>query len=530
MSFLRKKGAAAAAIAAVAALALSACGGGTSTDTATSTDQSADKDAAATEGAGGTITAAVAYETTNYDPSSTSSALALGSNWHVVEGLYELDMHTFEPYKALAADDDLTMVSDTEYEVALREGAAFSDGTPVTSADVVESYKRSTAEGSLYVSMLSFIDDITAKDDNTVTISLAKPFGLVKERLSLIKVVPASSTVEEMTALPIGTGPWVYESINEQQITFAPNDQYNGMYPAESNSMVWDIIKDDTARTTALQEGSIQVMEAVPSDVRGQLEAAGATVESVQGFSLPFLMFNTKKAPFDDARVRQAFFYAIDTDKLISNAMAGEATAATSFLPSTHPNYNEAANVFTYDPEKAKELLKEAGVDNISMTLLTTDHPWITALAPQIKNDLEAVGITAEIQSEASASLYSNNTDVEDPQFDAALAPGDPSVFGNDPDLLMNWWYGEGPWTKQRTQWFDSEGYNQLHEYLDAAVSAEGEAQQEQWNMAFDLISEEVPLYPLFHRNMLTGYYAELLQDFVPISTTGLNFVGVSSK
>ena len=190
--------------------------------------------------------------------------------------------------------------------------------------------------------MLDFIDDITAKDDTTVTISLSKPFGLVKERLTLIKIVPASSTQEEMTAMP--------------------------------------------------------------------------------------------------------------------------------------------------------------------------------------------VGINTTIQSEASSSLYANNTDVEDPQFDAVLAPGDPSVFGNDPDLLMNWWYGDNTWTHSRTQWFGSDGYNKLHELLDAAVASEGEAQQDSWNQAYDLLSEEVPLYPLFHRNMITGYHADQLNNFVPIGTTGLNFIGVSTK
>lgn len=349
-----------------------------------------------------------------------------------MEGLYELDLHTYEPFKALAKDDDLVEVSDTEYEVTLRDDAKFSDGTPVTSADVVESYKRATAEGNLYVSMLDFIDDITAKDDTTVTISLSKPFGLVKERLTLIKIVPASSTQEEMTAMPVGTGPWKYDSIDEQKIHMSPNENYNGDFPAEDEAMVVDIIKDDTARTTALQEGSVQVME--------------------------------------------------------------------------------------------------AGVDSIDITLLTTDHPWITALAPQVKNDLDAVGINTTIQSEASSSLYANNTYVEDPQFDAVLAPGDPSVFGNDPDLLMNWWYGDNTWTHSRTQWFGSDGYNKLHELLDAAVASEGEAQQDSWNQAYDLLSEEVPLYPPFHRNMITGYHADQLNNFVPIGTTGLNFIGVSTK
>ncbi len=168
-------------------------------------------------------------------------------------------------------------------------------------------------------------------------------------------------------------------------------------------------------------------------------------------------------------------------------------------------------------------------MSGLSVELLSTDHPWITALSPQIKNDLEAVGMTVTIQSLASSSLYADNTDVDDPQFDVVLAPGDPSVFGNDPDLLMNWWYGDNSWTQKRTQWNGSEGYTALHELLDAAVRTSGDEQQELWNQAFDLISEEVPLYPLFHRMVVTAYYPDQITDYSPIGTTGLNFIGASA-
>lgn len=509
------------AVAAACSLALSACGGSSEGAGETTSGSEAVE--------GGTITAAVAYETTNYHPSSTSSALAMGSNWHVVEGLWELNMNTYEPFRALSADEDPVEVSDTEYEVTLRDGAKFSDGTDVTAEDVVSSFERAMTEGNIYTPMLDFISNVEKKDDTTVTINLDHPFSLVKERLTLVKIVPASATDDELTAMPIGTGPWQYDSITEQSITFSPNENYNGQFPATADNMEWQILKDDTARTTALQEGTIGVMESVPADAAGLIEGAGAVIENVQGFNLPFLMFNTKKAPFDDERVRQAFFYAIDSDKLIDNALSGEASLATSFLPEDHPNYHEAANVYTYDPEKAKDLLAEAGASNLSLTLLTTDHTWIEALSPQIKNDLEAVGINVTIQALASSSLYADHTDVDDPNFDVVLAPGDPSTFGNDPDLLMNWWYGDNSWTQKRTQWKDSEGYTQLHELLDQAVQTSGDEQQELWNQAFDVISTEVPLYPLFHRQIVTAYYPDQIANYTPIGTTGLNFIGASA-
>ncbi|MHA6370724.1 ABC transporter substrate-binding protein, partial [Actinotignum schaalii] len=118
---------------------------------------------------------------------------------------------------------------------------------------------------------------------------------------------------------------------------------------------------------------------------------------------------------------------------------------------------------------------------------------------------------------------------VDNPTFDVTLAPGDPSVFGQDPDLLLSWWYGDNTWTKKRTQWGGSEKFKELHQYMDKAVTLEGDAQQQEWNKAFDLVAEEVPLYPLFHRQMLTAYYPDKVTNFSPISTTGLDFINAGS-
>ena len=126
--------------------------------------------------------------------------------------------------------------------------------------------------------------------------------------------------------------------------------------------------------------------------------------------------------------------------------MSGQAEPATSFLPKNFPNYHKAKNVYTKNVDKAKELLKEAGVSTpMNFTLYTTDHTWITQLAPQIKNDLAEIGMNVNIQSMKSSALYPSITDKDNADYDIVLAPGDPSVFGNDPDLLMNWWYGDTP-------------------------------------------------------------------------------------
>ena len=98
--------------------------------------------------------------------------------------------------------------------------------------------------------------------------------------------------------------------------------------------------------------------------------------------------------------MRQAFFYAIDIEKLIKNAMNGHAAAVTSFLPKNHANYHEASTIYTYDPEKAKSLLEEAGATGMSFELMVNNN-WVKNLSAQIKNDLDAVGINTTLQVEA---------------------------------------------------------------------------------------------------------------------------------
>lgn len=510
-----------AATGAVAALALSGCGSSSSSSSSTGADSAATAEA---------ITAALNYSTTNYSPIGCSSALILAATWHVFEGLYEYDLHNYTTYPALAAGDP-NQISDTEYEVTLRDGAKFSDGTDVTAADVVASFEANIANDT-YGAFLSFIDTVTAKDDTTVSFTLKYPFAaLIKGRLAVVKIFPASMTDDDLKSMPIGSGPWMYDTINGDEggrITFKPNEQYNGTYPATCSEMEWNVLKDDTSRVTALTDGTAQAITDVPAANAQQVASAGATVEDVPSFTLPFLMFNTKKAPFDDKRVRQAFYYAIDMEKLIANAMDGHATAATSFLPESYENYHRASTVYTYDTEKAKSLLAEAGQESISCELMV-NNTWVSALAAQIKEDLAAAGIDVTINETTIdwAPLAPSDSILP---YDVMLTSGDPSCFGNDPDLLMTWWYGDNIWTQGRSCWKGTPEWTELQTLLQQAREADAADQQDIWNQCFDIIAEEVPIYPLFHKEVSTGYYSEELDGFAPISTTGLVFLGTTPK
>ena len=519
-----------AAAAAAASLALAGCSGGGS-DTKSEGEGGGE---AAAPAEGGALTAACGYSSTNVDPVDLNggSALMLAATWHVFEGLYDLDVHTYETYPALAAGEP-TKVSDTEYEVSLREGAKFSDGTDVTADDVVNAFELNMAAGTIGP-FLTFLDSVAKKDDATVTIKLKYPFEtLLTARLSLVKVFPASLSEEDRKKMPIGSGPWKYVSINGDDggiIEFAPNETYNGSKAATADTMTWNILLDDTARTTALQEGTVQVMENVPAVNEEQLLGAGAAVEYVQGFSQAFLMFNCQKAPFSDPRVRQAIFYAIDTEKLINNQLAGKATAVTGYLTEDHPNFHEASTIYTYDPEKAKSLLAEAGVTDLSFTM-DVNNNWVAELAPQIKEDIDALGMGEVTIKEMKIDWASYAPSDQPLSYDVMLTPGDPTCFGNDPDLLMNWWYGDNVWTQGRSCWAKAEGsrWSELQDLMQQAREATGDAQQELWNQCFDIIAEEAPIYALFHRQTGTGWQESMITGFEPIGTTGLVFLGASA-
>lgn len=491
---------------------------------------------AAQSGVARTLTAAVAYEGSDPNPIGTSSGVFLAAGWHVFEGLYELNMHTYRAECGLAADAPV-QIDDLEYEVTLREDTVFSDGSPLTSADVVNAFERN-GESDLYGAFLSFITAVSAPDERTVRFKLNAPMGSVlQERLALVRVFPATLTDEELASKPVGSGPWCYETINAAdggRISFTANHRYTGPWPATCERMEWSVLLDDTRRTDELidKDVMVMVMEAAPVVRAEELADAGATVEWVPGFNLPFLMFNCEKPPFDDVRVRQALLYAIDVDSLIGTYMAGHARAATSLLPDYFRHYHRAATVYSYDPEKARKLLAEAGVDELALTLRANDN-WVSTLAPAIAEDWKAVGVTAEVVLLDTTALFADLSTEPEPgtllPFDVVLSPGDPSCFGNDADLIISWWYGDNVWTRARSRWATTPAFAEVAELLAEARSKTSEDEQQPlWNQCFDIIAAEVPLYPLFHRETATAWWTAQLDDYDPISATGLNFLGTT--
>ena len=515
---------------------LAACGTTQNNPTqgASPTGSTAPSTTAAPQGPSGTITAGISYElgTNGYDPMTTTSALTVAANWHTMEGLTEIDPSgDRKAYAALAADLP-KMVDDTHWEATLRDGAVFSDGTPVTVDDVVFSFARvlDKANKSLYASFLPFIEKVEGKDDKTVTITTKYAFSLVAERLAVVKIVPKALVEKDAKAFdlnPVGTGPYKMtdNGAASQQVVFEANAKYNGPRPARAEKMLWQVLPDASTRTNALTSDTVQAIDSVPAADIATL-AATKKVAAEQGFGLVFVMFNQGAAPMNDVKNRQGVMWAIDVAKVCSVGMSDLATPATSFLQKEHPNYHEAKAVYTQNLEKAKALFAETGLK--SVRLLASNHDFFAAARPIIKESLEAAGLSVSYEEKKSADVY-GTIDGKVDAYDIVIAPGDPSVFGADADLLLRWWYAGDTWTDSRMHWKGQPTYTQVQDLLTKGAEATGTAQQDAWNQVFDIVSEDLPLYPLFHRKTPTAWNGETLVDFKPIAVTGLSFEGVGT-
>ena len=117
--------------------------------------------------------------------------------------------------------------------------------------------------------------------------------------------------------------------------------------------------------------------------------------------------------------------------------------------------------------------------------------------------------------------MYANVTDVDDPSYDIVLAPGDPSVFGTDPGIIISWWNGDNVWTKRRDGWqiSDPESFNQLQTLISEAGELDGDAAKDKLGRSQDLLAEKTVIFPLVFRNMITGSNPAKVEGFQAISS-----------
>lgn len=327
----------------------------------------------------------------------------------VKAGTREVMFNVFEGLMKPTPDGDLIpavaesyTVSDDHktYTFTLREGVQFHNGEPVTAEDVVYSIQRcttATETGIVPVEAFSAITDIQAVDERTVTITLSEPSN---EFISYMTTAILPADYDQQDTAPIGTGPFKFVSRAAQDsIVLEKFDGYWGT-PASLDKVTFKIIENADSLLMSLQSGAIDLCAHLTSTQVSQLgedfTVAEGTMNLVQA-----LYLNNAEEPFDDVRVRQALCYAVDKQQIIDLAFDGYGSPiGSSMYPAFGKYFDESlTDYYTYDPDKAKALLAEAGYPNgfdMTITVPSNYQPHMDT-ATVLVEQLKAVGINATI-------------------------------------------------------------------------------------------------------------------------------------
>lgn len=292
-----------------------------------------------------------------------------------------------EPLFGRTSDGEITPWLASEWEtsedgltwdITLQDGVTFTDGTPLdaeavkTNIEHLQDPETLSSTGYLAVQKIAEVEPV---DATHVRLHLSSPDSALLESLSqqwtaIQSPAGIARGMEENCAAPIGTGPFIVEEWQpQQQVTLVRNDDYSSHGPeadhdgpAHLERIEWRFIPDAATRQAALSSGQVHVIDnPLPTDI---VAAEGTGIEHIDAprpGSVNRIELNMGQAPFDDAKVREAFILTADPDPGIETLFQSTAARSTSPLASTEPTGASFAEFFETDPARAAELLDEAG-------------------------------------------------------------------------------------------------------------------------------------------------------------------------
>jgi peptide/nickel transport system substrate-binding protein len=415
------------------------------------------------------------------------------------------DGKTLEPEAAESytlSDDGLT------YTFTLRENIQFSDGTPVTPADVIFSLQRTAGEGSRWAWMMPPIETLEADGDRGVRIVLADPSPSFDANMATLmaailpqKLVEAQG--EAFWDQPVGSGPFVVkEWAKGERVVLARNETYWNAELPYLDEVEIEPAGDDNTRQLKFQAGEYDISLSVPPnqvETTSQLETARVSVDTSS--SIYCILINQGRGPLGDIHVRRAMNYAVDKQGLIKAVVFDQAQEATSFLPPML-YWNDELDGYPYDVDKAKEEMAQSSVPNgFKIAVLANSGDQVS------RNVVTAlIDMWAQIGIELEPDLIERGAALQ------RAFQGDYDLFLNsfsgstiDPELLSKAMvYGKG---------FTAPLMGYQNARLDELVeqpSADPETRRQAYHEVQKLANEDAPLVLLFYPKQATA-----LQDNV---------------
>lgn len=456
---------------------------------------------------GGTLRVGLSADPAELDPHKTSLTAA----WHVIEHVYNTLVATnaaLEPVPSLAESWEISEDGLT-YTFAIRQGVKFHNGRDLVAGDVKYSYERiaDPETASPAAPDLDSVESVEAPDDATVVITLkgADSSFLAKLMGSSLAIVPQEVVEAEgdLMNTMVGTGPFKFvEYIPNSMLTVEANGDYFEEGLPYLDGIEFQIVPDNTARTTALTSGTVDFIEYAPAQDMPIFEGdSSVVVAGDQNTNVRFVAINTQKEPFTDVKVRQAISMVVDRAPIIDAAMFGAAQPTNILFPASYWAGYES-EIAAPDIEGAKALLAEAGFPDGFTTELHSwaQYPFLSNAAIVLQEQLKQIGIESELRFEENAVFLENYFASN---FDLSVTGT--SAYVDPNDVVQNNFQSTS--TTNASQ-YESEEMDSL---IEAGMTeTDQDARAEIYKEIQELIKSDLPWITLF----IASQY-EAMKDFV---------------
>ncbi|MEO0561028.1 MAG: ABC transporter substrate-binding protein [Chloroflexota bacterium] len=323
----------------------------------------------------------------------------------------------------LLATDWTLSDNDLEWTFNLREGVTFHNGEAFNADAVVKTWELGLDETNDWVQDFSIVEAIDVVDDFTIIVKTAEPAPFLLNRMDQRwGIVPPAYAdevgVDGLGTAPVGTGPFKFvERRTGDRIVYEANTQYWAEGQPGVENLVFRIIPDATTRLAAVQTGEIDIAPRLDADLAATLEGLNnVSVLAYPADRVYYVGFKNvgpgEGAPTEDILVRQALNYAVDRPGIVQGLFGGQAVLISGFLIESNLGFNADIEPYPYDPDRALELLAEAGYPDgeglsLSMGCPTDAYLNINEVCLAIQRDLSSIGIDIALEFETSGSYWS---------------------------------------------------------------------------------------------------------------------------
>src|SRR5258705_13020250 len=414
------------------------------------------------------------------------------------------------------------------YIAAVRRDVGFPEGHELTAKAVVFTYGQMIDPYfiSPFKGAYRSLKSVTAIDDYHVEFTLKEPFSAFMIQLAGPPVIVPAGAGADFGGHPIGTGPYRFVSYAvDDEVVLAPFADYSAG-PPKNAGLVIRILPDDTMRGLELQKGSIDlIVNDLPPDIVHQFEGKTFSIAKSPGLDYIYLGVNMLDPVLKDRRVRHAIGYAIDRHAIVDYLRRGLARPATGLIPSQAWAYEPDIFQFTYDPNRARQLLDEAGykdpdgegpLPRLRLSLKVGNAEEVRLQATVIQQQLREVGIDLDVRSYEFATMY------------ADVIKGNFRMFGLqwvggamvDPDILRRVFYS----TQTPPAGFTRGHYSnpEVDGLLDLAGAATTEEERKKYYGDVQrIVAEDAPYISLWNRTnaavarrTLTGLHLNAVSNF----------------